>query len=133
VSTTELRQAQPAPTPLPRWVTRIGWACVAGCCVFSAAVAGEILEVGDREVMGGITDFFLPSPQALSMLLWELSLIWIVVVAIQLIRLKRRSAILRSRDVTLALSLALGFAVCRVLIGILGAKGVRIGIPGVDH
>jgi hypothetical protein len=120
------------PTPLPKWATWMGWACVAGCAIFSAAVASEIMEVGDRDVVGGFTDYFLPSPQAVSMLLWEFSLIWVFVVGILVLRTKRRGMVLRTRDVVLAGSLLAGFVLGRTLVG-MSSKRVSLGIPGVDH
>jgi len=100
---------------------------------FAAAVWNEIAALPSLDFQAGVIDFFLPGPRALAMLLWELGHVWLVVLAVALVLGKRRAGHLRSRDRILLISLLAGVLSAGILYGELEAKGVTIGIPGVDH
>ena len=123
----------PTNTPLPRWITMVGWACVAGCTVFATAVACDILELPDWDIGSGFIDYFIPGPRAMGMLLWELSHIWVLLVGLQLFRLRRQSHNVRTRDLLLAATLFVGVVAGRLLLAALARRGVQLGIPGFDH
>jgi len=111
----------------------MGWASVAGCGAFAAAVRYEIATLPSWEVQAGIIDYFLPGPRALAMLLWELGHLWLVGLAAAFILAKRRGGHIRSRDRLLLVSLFAGVLSAGILYSELEARGVTIGIPGVDH
>ena len=105
--TLEHPATKPRP-PVPTWISVVGWTSVAGCAAFAAATRYEIATLPSWEIQGGIIDFFLPGPRALSMLLWELGHFWLVVVAVAIILGKRRGGYLRPRDRLLMISLVAG-------------------------
>jgi hypothetical protein len=124
----------PASLPaVPSWVSIVGWISVAGCVGFSAAVWYEVTTLPSWDIQAGVIDFFLPGPRALAMLLWELAHVWLVVLVVALVLGKRRVRRIRSRDRLLLISLLGGVLSGGILYGELAARGVTIGIPGVDH
>jgi hypothetical protein len=119
--------------PVPTWISVVGWVSVAGCAAFAAATRYEIATLPQWEIQGGIIDFFLPGPRALAMLLLELGHLWLVVVAVTLVLGKKRACHIRSRDRLLMICLLAGVISGGILFGELEARGVTIGIPGIDH
>jgi len=123
----------PVHSVLPPWVTKVGWACVIGSAAFAAAVRYEISTLPEWEVRAGFIDFFFPGPRAIAMLLWELAHVWVVFVAVALVISTTRGRSPTSRDWLLVISLLAGLLSGGILVGELTAKGVDIGVPGVDH
>ena len=124
-----MEPANTDPAILPRWATGIGWACVAGSLVFSTGGAAEIAELPPYEIWGGVVDFFFPGPIALGMLLWRLGHIWIVVLALQSVQLKRKDGSLRNRDRLLLGGLPTAVGVGWALASYLASNGMRIATP----
>jgi hypothetical protein len=114
----------------------VGWMCVVGSASFAWVVRQELAEVptwGIGEISGGIIDVFLPSPQAIAMVLWEFAHLWILVVGLALLRAKVQHVALRPRDRVVTMSMVASLLAAGLLFGALGRQGVTMGVPGIDH